>query len=180
MAADIHRKSVRDIVRVSFVRYFVPLVAIALSGCQSSHFEVIDPPSMAHVINVSSDVVGTSLGIVYHATVVDGLVVLRLENTTGVPLQLSHSTLIDPDGVKRPIDVQTIEPRQMVKMILPPPPPDRTGGPLISIDLTGNQSKHANPTWIWPANHDVTLQLSFTRPNGMVTLQSLRIRKVAG
>jgi len=173
-------KIVRDIVRVALVRYYVAAIAIVLSGCQSSHFEVVEPLSMAHVIDGSTDIIGSSLGVVYHATVIDGLVVFRIENTTSLPLDLSHSTLIDPDGVKRSLDAQSIPPGGMVKLILPPPPPDPTGGPLLSIDLSGN-SPHGtqNPTWVWSPDREVTLQLSFVRPNGSMTLQSLRIRRLS-
>jgi hypothetical protein len=172
-------KIVRDTVRVALVRYGVAAVAIVLGGCQSSHFEVVDPPSMVHTIDGSTDIVGSAGGIVYHATVVDALVVFRIENITSAPLDLSHSTLIAPDGAKHPLDVRTIPPGGFAKLILPPPPPDPTGGPLISIDLLGDSPRRAqNPPWIWPSDRDVTLQLSFTRPDGSMMLQSLRIRRL--
>ena len=171
-------KILRDIVRVRFVRYLAAFIAITFAGCSQSRFEVTEPPIMARSIDGSTDVIGSSQGVVYHATVVDNLLVFRIDNKTARPLELSNAALVDPDNVKRLLESQTIPVGGFVKLILPPPPPDPTGGPLITIDLSGKGPRNAREqTWGWPSGKFITLELSFTGPDGSTALQSIRIRR---
>lgn len=178
-SANCQFKIVRDSVRVGFVRYCIALVAVVLAGCSTARFEVIDPPGMVHAIDGSSDVVGAAHGIVYHARVIDNLVVFRIENTTAEQLELSHSVLIDPGGVQRPMEDQPLPAGSFVKLILPPPPPDPTGGPMISIDLSSDGPRRKpEQNWGWGSGGVVTLELAFKKRDGGVMMRMIRMRRV--
>jgi hypothetical protein len=176
------------------------LVLALAAGCRPATFDLQSP--VAAVITSEGPFAFSAPPLRYELQASEDRLVIKIWNDTDetILLQGAESAVVDPDGRSHPLQSQTMAGHSFVKLILPPPRPWGTGGPVAfefgmsdyPAAACGNgyaDAGTANPVpaepietydspiyWNWTGPEPVRLELVYRRGEATFT-QRFVIRK---
>jgi hypothetical protein len=179
---------------------------LALTGCATYEYDIVQPPGVRRHIGHDQDTVIASPPVEYRMRAVEDRLVVRMFNRSNQGLRLvpEQSSVVDPSGQAHPVRGAHLPPGSYTKLVLPPvphwvPTSPRYGfgmgygtgfyrGPLLDDEWGYYEPWWDEPQymavyepgespWNWPADSDVRLVLTFQRGNEGPFTQEWTIRK---